>query len=253
MAKQEYAQIPSTDVNSTSDLLESRPDPREKIHQRRFRLKLVSAFIFGVLSGVLAAVICHSLLRGSATNATTAKNGIETPSTRLQSTNSENTPTYDVNADRGFVINPQTGEAKCGNSWQEAKALGCHYDVLASRWYSDECYNDEVLQTMLKEVDFQWYGDANHTQPVSWDLALSGEFDALWPLHDYHIMHCLYLWRRLHSAVVGHLYLDDDVYAYHHTLHCTRLIMQWPMEWKYGKNTTTISPSGLPYCRNEPL
>ncbi|RDI81163.1 hypothetical protein Vi05172_g8791 [Venturia inaequalis] len=253
MAKSEYAQITSTYGDSSCDLLESHPDPREKNHHRRLRLKLVSAFLFGVSFGVVAALISQYLFHSSPPTPPTSKPIIKNPHPKFPPPHPKNTPTYNVNANRGFTINPQTGESKCGNTWQEAKALNCHYDVLASRWYPPSCHNPAVLETMLQEVNFQWYADAQHTKPVSWELARSGEFDALYPLHDYHIMHCLYLWRRLHAALVGHLYLDDDVYAYGHTVHCTRLIMRWPLEWRYGKNTTTVSPSGRPFCRNEPL
>ncbi|GLA05331.1 hypothetical protein AnigIFM60653_005810 [Aspergillus niger] len=149
----------------------------------------------------------------------------------------------------GFVFDAQTGEAKCGTHWTEAKRLGCHFDVMASRWYSPDCFNQGVLNQMLTEVDFRWYADREHTQEVARERVLAGEFEAVYPDNDYHIMHCLYLWRRLHSAVLEHRFLDDDVYSYEHTLHCTRLIMQWPR----GLNSTTIATSGIPYCRATPM
>ncbi|KAI2828901.1 hypothetical protein CBS133816_5133 [Aspergillus niger] len=149
----------------------------------------------------------------------------------------------------GFVFDAQTGEAKCGTHWTEAKRLGCHFDVMASRWYSPDCFNQGVLDEMLTEVDFRWYADREHTQEVAREQVLAGEFEAVYPDNDYHIMHCLYLWRRLHSAVLEHRFLDDDVYSYEHTLHCTRLIMQWPR----GLNSTTIATSGIPYCRATPM
>ncbi|RAH69957.1 uncharacterized protein BO66DRAFT_294666, partial [Aspergillus aculeatinus CBS 121060] len=149
----------------------------------------------------------------------------------------------------GFVFDAETGEAKCGTHWTEAKRLGCHFDVMASRWYSPDCFNRGVLDQMLTEVDFRWYADREHTQEVARERVLAGEFDAVYPDNDYHIMHCLYLWRRLHSAVLEHRFLDDDVYSYGHTLHCTRLIMRWPR----GLNTTTVATAGIPYCRATPL
>ncbi|KGO67152.1 hypothetical protein PITC_020580 [Penicillium italicum] len=155
----------------------------------------------------------------------------------------------EVDVDGHFVIDAETGEAKCGTHWTEAKRLGCQFDVMASRWYSPNCFNGGVLGEMLEEVDFKWYADREHTQEVSRDAVLAGEFDAVYPDNDYHIMHCLYLWRRLHSAIIEHRYLDDDVYSYEHTLHCTRLIMRWPK----GINSTTIATSGIPYCRSQPL
>jgi hypothetical protein len=158
-------------------------------------------------------------------------------------------PIHEISVNEGFVISPKTGEAKCGNNWQDAKRLGCHFDVMASRWYSHDCYNGAVLEQMMTEVDFEWFYDPEHTKPAPRDLVVKGEFDEVYPLYDYHIIHCLYLWRRLHSALVEHRHLDDDVYSYGHTLHCTRLTMGWKAE----KNTTTIATSGIPFCRNESL
>lgn len=155
----------------------------------------------------------------------------------------------EVGMDSHFVFDAETGEAKCGTHWTEAKRLGCQFDVMASRWYSPNCFNEGVLGEMLEEVDFKWYADREHTKEVSRDVVLAGEFEAVYPDNDYHIMHCLYLWRRLHSAIIEHRHLDDDVYSYEHTLHCTRLIMKWPR----GINSTTIATSGIPYCRLQPL
>jgi hypothetical protein len=243
-SKQEYTHlIPASDqdgdLTSEEGLWEEKPISNPS-RRRYLQPSLALPFLIGVVVGIIvacASMVAFTKILHSPTSVSTVK------ATNL----------LDVNKDLGFTINPNTGEARCGNNWQEAKRLGCHYDLMASRWYSDDCFNDEVLQTMLKEVDFQWFADREHTKPVTTEFALSGQFDALWPLHDFHIMHCLYLWRRLHSAITQHRHLDDDVYAYGHTVHCTRLIMQWPNEWKYGKNSTTIATSGRPYCRKDPL
>ena len=80
----------------------------------------------------------------------------------------------------------------------------------------------------------------HHTKPATSEVAQSGHFD-LWPVEDYHIMHCLYQWRRLHLAILEHRGIDEHVFNYNHTLHCTRLIMKWKDELKYGKNWTTMS------------
>ncbi|OJJ42286.1 hypothetical protein ASPZODRAFT_137372 [Penicilliopsis zonata CBS 506.65] len=142
---------------------------------------------------------------------------------------------------------------QCGSSWQEAKAMGCHYDVMASRWYSDECFDAEVLEEMLLEpqVNFTWYMDEQHTQEVPWELALSGEFEVLYPLYDFHKIHCLYLWRRLHHAVLNNRPLDDDLLEYEHTVHCTRNLLTWPDP--HVQEGLTTAHAGIPFCRSNPL
>ncbi|KAF1968958.1 hypothetical protein BU23DRAFT_557988 [Bimuria novae-zelandiae CBS 107.79] len=154
----------------------------------------------------------------------------------------------DINEFYGIVQQPVAEDPVCGEDRHEAKANGCRYDLMASRWYPDECFHADVLEQFLKEVDFKWYRDPEHTDLVPVEVALSGDYDRLYPLYDFHIIHCLYQFRRLHMAIIEHRQIDDDVFSYGHTVHCTKLIMQWPTEIRYGKNTTTQSPSDVSYC-----
>ena len=87
------------------------------------------------------------------------------------------------------------------------------------------------------------FWDIQHSKPATIDDAHSGRYQ-LFPLHHYHIIHCLYQWRRLHLAIIEHRHIDNDVYSYGHTLHCTRLIMGWPHELQYGKNSSTQTERG---------
>ncbi len=145
------------------------------------------------------------------------------------------------------------GGTQCGDSWEDAVRMGCHYDVMASRWYSEECFDQSVLDGMLSEpqVNYTWFSDKRHTQQVSTELAYSGKFDALYPLYDYHIAHCLYLWRRLHYAVIHNRPIDDDLFAYEHTIHFTRMILEW--HDPTAKKTLTAAHARSPFCRSNPL
>jgi hypothetical protein len=115
-------------------------------------------------------------------------------------------------------------------------------------WHPTECFHKDIMEEFLTEVEFDWYLDANYTDLVSIETARRGDHDILYPLHNYHILHCLYQFRRLHMAIIEHRQIDEDVFSYDHTLHCTKMIMQWPREIMYGKNTTTMSRSGVVHC-----
>ncbi|KAK1710291.1 uncharacterized protein BDZ83DRAFT_591522 [Colletotrichum acutatum] len=144
---------------------------------------------------------------------------------------------------------------QCGDTWQEAKDLGCHFDVMASRWYAPECFDQTALEGMLDEqpyVNFTWYEDKEHTRVYPSELVLRGEFDKVYPSGDYHIYHCLYLWRRLHHAVIKNKPVDEDLLEYGHTLHCTRMIMQW-MDPSIPRTTISSATSGTPFCRSSRL
>ncbi|KJZ70272.1 hypothetical protein HIM_10353 [Hirsutella minnesotensis 3608] len=149
----------------------------------------------------------------------------------------------------------QISGTQCGENWQQAKALGCHFDVMASRWYAPECFDKSVLDAMLQEqpyVNFTWYADNKHTKVYSSELVLRGEFDKVYPSGDYHIYHCLYLWRRLHHAVLNRKPVDEDLLKYGHTLHCTRMIMRW-MDPNISRTTISSAISGRPFCRSSRL
>lgn len=77
----------------------------------------------------------------------------------------------------------ETPGTQCGSTWQEAQAMGCKFDVMASRWYAPECFFQEVLDEMLAEpwVNFTWYVDEDHTEVFPAEKALAGEFVHVFP------------------------------------------------------------------------
>lgn len=72
---------------------------------------------------------------------------------------------------------------QCGSTWEEAKAMGCKFDVMSSRWYSPECFFQEVLDGFMAEpwVNFTWYYDEDHTEVFPSDKAMAGEFVHVYP------------------------------------------------------------------------
>lgn len=142
---------------------------------------------------------------------------------------------------------------QCGRNWQEAKAMGCHFDVMASRWYSPECFDQEVLDEMLAEPhvnwNFTWYADKAHTVLVPPERVFSGEFEKVYPNNLFHIKHCLHLWRKLHHAVLAGRPVDEDILDYEHTRHCTRMIMEWT-DPDFKRHSVTHAESATPFCRS---
>jgi hypothetical protein len=127
---------------------------------------------------------------------------------------------------------------------------------MASRWWPEDCFDDHVLDEMLQDVMGQdesvieWWEDVKHTQPVAWDRAKAGEFEVLYASHPYHVAHCLYQWRKLHWALLNHQHIDHDFFVFDHTLHCTRLILEWPRAIKYGVNGSSAAFTLTPPCTN---
>lgn len=53
----------------------------------------------------------------------------------------------------------ETEGTQCGSTWEEAKAMGCKFDVMASRRYAPDCFFREILDETMSEpwVNFTWY------------------------------------------------------------------------------------------------
>lgn len=166
-------------------------------------------------------------------------------------------PTVITSASTSIMIDGvEVKGTQCGNSWQEAKALGCRFDVMASRWYSPECFDQEVLDEMLAEPhvnwNFTWYEDKAHTVVVPPEKVFKGEFDRVYPNNLFHIKHCLHLWRKLHHAVLVGASVDEDILSYEHTRHCTNMIMEWT-DPSFKRHSVTHAESATPFCRSNPV
>jgi hypothetical protein len=139
---------------------------------------------------------------------------------------------------------------QCGDSWQEAKALGCIYDIIASRWYAPECFDKESFDAMKQEpgTNWTWYSDKEHTIQVPTEMAEKGEWnELLYPLPNFHKIHCLYLWRKMHHALLNNLPLDDDLMEEDHTIHCTKNLLTWADPRVH--EVASVAHAGRPFCR----
>lgn len=246
--QQAYTSLPTSNKTHEYETLD-KPDYEEYISdtqrpRRWHRLPYILAFLCGLCIGILGTCATQPLI-------STISRAVERVHGKAPSTppvlNFEPPEGVDL-SDLGFLKQPLSFDPVCGNDRHQAKEAGCHYDLLATRWYSPDCYHQDVMDEMFEEMQYELFEDPELTKPASRELALSGDWDLLWPTGDFHIMHCLYQWRRFHKAILEHRAIDDDVFSYAHTLHCTRMIMDWPDEVKYGKNTTTIIDSRVSYC-----
>jgi len=147
-----------------------------------------------------------------------------------------------------------TGEViegtQCGDSWQAAKAYGCIYDPLASRWYSPECFIKESFDDMLLENNFTLYSDKEHTIQVPFEVAQRGEVETLYPNFDVDYIHCIYLWRKMQHALANDLLLDDDLWEEGHTFYCTNKLLKWADPNVQG--VASVVGGGKPFCGRHP-
>ena len=116
----------------------------------------------------------------------------------------------------------------CGQTPQEARARGCHFDVISFCWLPTACYDAELSAAFDKETTWEWFLDPNKTQPVSHQQAMTGEFTGLYVNWEYHLRHCTAMWEKLHRAVLGggKKAIDGYIGTLEHTEHCGEMLLK---------------------------
>ncbi|PTB49543.1 hypothetical protein M431DRAFT_486544 [Trichoderma harzianum CBS 226.95] len=82
----------------------------------------------------------------------------------------------------------------CGHSTQEAKSMGCKYDILSNHWIPGVCMDEDAVKEY--QMDGSWYGyaDSNRTQLLSYESM--GDMDLYYTSMRDHIVHCAVLWKK---------------------------------------------------------
>lgn len=116
----------------------------------------------------------------------------------------------------------------CGNSVEQAKANGCHFDMMSWLWLPNECFDAELVEEFIQLRDWKWYthhrGLEEDRVPVA-DVK-TGMYDSLWAPQEYHMWHCTYMWKKMHRAILRHGPIDNDIARYNHTLHCEKMLLE---------------------------
>lgn len=128
---------------------------------------------------------------------------------------------------------------ECGETHIEAMENGCIFDEMAFQYTPPACFEAELLAATIDPTSFlapdaagifPWYRWHNFTEPVAQDPAELSRYNYLWTTNDWHITHCLYMWRLTNSAVnrvaVGEkgVYVLEDAIAGGHVSHCNMLV-----------------------------
>lgn len=120
----------------------------------------------------------------------------------------------------------------CGTSVAQALQLNCKYDTLAAAWLPDHCRDDELTDLFDRSGDgpngtWTYWADFNHTQVLSVDqvgaLADLPEGGSFYMTHRWHLVHCMFYWRKhIRSRMVG-LTLEPRYDTESHVQHCFKM------------------------------
>jgi hypothetical protein len=147
---------------------------------------------------------------------------------------------------------PKTKILTCGSSVEEARALGCHYDVLADLWVPAPCFDNETVSEYKELSPWRGYSDENGTRLLSereMSESQSHESGYYTPARD-HLIHCALMLKRLHKGYVkGRQYLDSNSGDWNHTVHCVGALIQMEKATQAELDElTTVTYVGFSTC-----
>lgn len=121
----------------------------------------------------------------------------------------------------------------CGNSTNEARALGCQYDILLNHWVPASCADTEFIVEYKDDGSWGAFADANMTQKITTVEEMS-ERDFYYTSVRDHINHCGEMWKKQFYVLFEEQRAFDSIVASpRHTDHCAQYLMDVA-----GKNIT---------------
>lgn len=205
MAKdQQYSKI---DENESEDGTQYQP-PRQ---QRRLRwqvLALSSSFILGILTMAFVYAVTRPTM--------------VPPS----SSNIRHLPPIREGSDPKSGLPLSWSHGDCGNSPEDAMKLGCQYSIVLHAWLPKDCLSEEdVEDETLMYAEREWPYSLDNGTSLTLDQLRSGQYHHFTTTFDWHVTHCMYVWKRVHRSMNdGKRKIDSYAANIHHTFHCVKMI-----------------------------
>lgn len=121
----------------------------------------------------------------------------------------------------------QRPSCSCGGTLEEARALDCKYDSLAAAWLPPACRDDEntsEFETTGPGPNGSWiyYSDWDRTSILTIEeiANLPNTGGHFFTTHDWHVQHCLYIWRKIWRAPMTGVTIEGNIDTDGHLKHC---------------------------------
>lgn len=117
----------------------------------------------------------------------------------------------------------------CGTTGNvsEARAKGCVFDPASLIWVQPACYDAELVADFFARTNYSFY--TNGTLLPEYEIPLSdwvkGDYPIVFAPRQYHLIHCYYMWEKLHKAYLTGGPIDSEVAQLHHTRHCSKSLL----------------------------
>ena len=92
---------------------------------------------------------------------------------------------------------------ECGESPTLAIEKGCKFDPISFTWVPPACYDPGLQREFLSIADWSWYGDEAGQKPIPKEEILTGQHDYAFVSFRYHIVHCAFMWKKMHRSLMG--------------------------------------------------
>lgn len=133
---------------------------------------------------------------------------------------------------------------ECGQSPQEARELGCVFDIIIMGWVPPRCYDGQLANDFLGRTGWGFYRTANLTGPqIPTSDIMAGEWDEVFVNYEYHIIHCTYTWKKTQRVAASGEILDGYIADAHHTNHCEMMLLHEPL----AENSAYIKYASCPW------
>lgn len=142
------------------------------------------------------------------------------------------------------AVMPDMPQYGCGNSSAEAMAEGCIFDTMSFAWVRPACYDPDVTANFFVENPWvRYYEDDRGMVEANQTKLRRGEYPELMITWRYHLTHCMWMWQKMHRAMMKNRPLDSYAASMDHTHHCTKGVML-DEDWLNG--TTPIDEINTP-------
>jgi hypothetical protein len=133
----------------------------------------------------------------------------------------------------------------CGLSPEKAREKGCKFDVMSFSWLPPACYDADLTQQFLADKEWGWYTDPRATGSVPLSEVQEGNLKYVFVSWEFHLVHCGYMWRKMHRAVMSGGPIDGYIMDTNHTAHCVKELLAGKTELN---RTTTMIFAKYPEC-----
>ncbi|KAL9094815.1 MAG: hypothetical protein Q9165_002764 [Trypethelium subeluteriae] len=187
-------------------------DVQSRIH-RFGNLRASSLLLKYLFQAILVIIACSITWKLAAPSPTNLHNDVLTA-------DGKSFPSGQLTWSQNFTPLP------CGKTPEEALASGCHFDIVATAWLPPRCIDQELAAEFEALHPWQYFPNANGTDPFSNDPdALGSQTGLIWTTHRWHAAHCVYMWKKLNRALIGGWKTDAETVQQAHTNHCTMAVL----------------------------